>query len=124
MKRLNRFLAPLALTVSGFVLGVFWGSISPFVQPLFSSLSSILSQFESYLQTHPADSGLIFALVGAFARPAMKLSSRFVAYLNHDSTVIDLLFENERDVHVVISHMRQTSFQSLEHCIFRIHALS
>jgi hypothetical protein len=129
--RRARTIATLALTIVGFILGFFWSAIVPFVQPLlaaaaafenavvsfvqpfFEGLGKLRDSAETFLGAHPMEAGLLFALIGAVILPIFVGIIKLCKYIFRRRSIIDIIFANEQSIHLVTSHMIQTSFQRI-----------
>jgi hypothetical protein len=110
MRTIKSYTVPLILACIGFLFGIFWSNFSSLIRPIFSSLSNNLVQLETYSQSHPIESGVSFAVIGALIAPVATQIRKLRTLLFHRPTIIDLVFKSEDHVHAVVYHMTQESF--------------
>ncbi len=69
MQHARRYFIPLGVSFAFFIVGIYWGSISSLLRPVFSDISNDLVKLETLSQSRPLESGLVFAVIGAFIPP-------------------------------------------------------
>jgi hypothetical protein len=113
LRRLLRLIPLVGLAAAGFLIGVYWTNLSALIGPLLAIVAALWADGESYVQSHPAESGVLFAVIGALILPLWNLSGVILHYLFRRKSIIDLVFASEDQIHMVTAHMRQTSFERI-----------
>jgi hypothetical protein len=109
----RRVIPVVGLAGGGFLIGVYWQNLSTLIGPPLATIAALWANGESYVQTHPFESGLTFAIIGALVVPIWNVCNGTLRDLFQRRSIIDLIFANEDHVYMVTSHMQQTSFERI-----------
>lgn len=109
----TRFIAPLVLGASGFLIGIYWSVLSSLIEPFASDFAAQWVEAEEYVEKHPIEAGLLFAVIGVMIEPTWRWCRNLTKRFLSRRSIIDLIFKNEESIHVVTAHMRQTSFERI-----------
>jgi hypothetical protein len=109
----TRLVTSLVLAAGGFLVGIYWSVLSSLIKPFASDFAARWVEAEEYVEKHPLEAGLLFAVIGVMIEPTCRWWRNFAAHLFRRRSIIDLIFKKEKYVYIVTSHMRQTSFERI-----------